>query len=103
VNASAATIELLHQTLLGDAWHNASVGVVVFDDDRHVISANDAYCDLVGYARDEIHEVVEALADGHSTRGTLRRKDGELVRVEWETVGTRVSGLPYVIGIVRPA
>lgn len=103
MNASADTIELLHQTLLGDAWDNASVAAVVFDDDRNVISANQAYCDLVGCPRDRIREVFEPLAETRSGRGAIRREAGDVVRVEWQTIRTRVSGLPYFIGLVWPA
>ena len=35
--------EILHETLLIEAWQHAKVGAVVFDDDRTFATANQAY------------------------------------------------------------
>jgi len=114
-------IDFLHQTLLGDAWDNAEVAAVVFDDDRRFITVNHAYCDLTGYSREEITQLragedlvadeetkraVDAIVAGkamsRARRGTVRRRDGGLVEIEWVTIRTKVSSLPYFIGLVWP-
>ena len=41
----------LDHTMLTEAWHNASVAAVVFDQNRTFVAVNTAYLDLVGYSR----------------------------------------------------
>jgi PAS domain-containing protein len=92
--------QLLHQTLLGDAWENARVAVAVLDDDRHYLAFNTAFCRLTGYRRDDL------LARGTGPqlehgRGVvdLAVHGGETVRTEYWAVETTVSGLPYVVAL----
>lgn len=112
------TNEILHETLLGDAWANARLPAAVFDDDRHYIAFNNAFCALTGYRRQELlnvtvgrelavdtdADVVASVLRGGRRRGTgkLRRKDGAVVEVSYEVVETTVAGLPYYIALVWP-
>ena len=51
------TLAILHESLLAEAWHNAEVGAMVFDDDRTFLTANAAYLDLLGYSRSEMSSI----------------------------------------------
>ena len=113
--------EIVHETLLTEAWQNAKVGVVVFDDDRTYLTANRAYLDLVGYSRDEIGELkagANLLADEEGRLGYLnlinqherlhgsapiRRRDGEVLMVDYFIVPTVVAQLPYFVALMWPA
>lgn len=94
--------QLLHQTLLGDAWENARVAVAVLDDDRHYLAFNTEFCRLTGYRRDDLL----ARATGpqlHHGRGTVELAvQGGTQHVEYWAIETTVSGLPYVVAIFWP-
>jgi PAS domain S-box-containing protein len=112
------TTQILHQTLLGDAWDHADEAVVVFDEDRNYLAFNEAYCDLLGYRRDEIiamgvggslaadrqsHETFDAIVQrglNRIGRANVRRGDGTPVEVCYRIISTTVAGLPYFVGIV---
>ena len=73
------TLAILDDTLLAEAWHNAEVGVAVFDDERTVLTVNAAYLDLLGYSRLEIGSLkagANLLADepGRAAVIDLRRR-----------------------------
>jgi PAS domain S-box-containing protein len=40
--------------LLAAALEGAGVGIVVLDSDRRIVTANSAFCELLGYAKDEL-------------------------------------------------
>jgi len=118
---SGDVFELLHETLLIEAWQHAKVGAVVFDDDRTYLTANQAYLELVGYSRDEIGWLkagANLLVDEDGRLGYLRlinrherlhgsapirRKDGEVLMVDYFIVPTVVARLPYFIALMWPA
>ena len=113
--------EILHETLLIEAWQHAKVGAVVFDDDRTFATANQAYLELVGYTREEIRNLqagANLLADEEGRLGYLklinrherlhgsapiRRKNGEILMVDYFIVPTIVARLPYFIALMWPA
>jgi PAS domain S-box-containing protein len=115
------TLAILHESLLAEAWHNAEVGVMVFDDDRTFLTANAAYLDLLGYSRQEIGglraganlladeegraAVIDLLVRTQRLSGTMpiRRKDGGLLNVDYFVIPTRVARLPYYIALLWPA
>jgi PAS domain S-box-containing protein len=115
------TLAILHESLLAEAWHNADVGVIVFDDRRTFLTANAAYLDLLGYSRQEISglragsnlladedgrgAVIELLVHNQRLHGTMpiRRKDGGLLNVDYFVIPTRVARLPYYIALLWPA
>jgi PAS domain S-box-containing protein len=105
---------LIHQTLLGDAWENATAAISVFSDDGRYIACNRAFCELSGYTREEIMQMrvgVDLAADDRNLqlfkgivgegrrRGTggLKRKDGTVVECDVEAIATTVANLPYHI------
>jgi PAS domain-containing protein len=92
--------QLLHQTLLGDAWENARVAVAVLDDDRHYLAFNNEFCRLTGYRRDDLL----ARATGpqlEAGRGAvdLAVQGGGTLGVHYWAVETTVSGLPYLVAL----
>jgi PAS domain S-box-containing protein len=115
------TLALLDEALLADAWHNADVGVVVFDDRRTFLTANAAYLDLLGYSRPEMTgmraganlladeegqaAVIDLLVRNERLHGTMpiRRKDGGLLNVDYFVIPTRVARLPYYIALLWPS
>jgi PAS domain S-box-containing protein len=115
------TLAILHESLLAEAWHNAEVGAMVFDDDRTFLTANAAYLDLLGYSRSEMSSikagsnlladepgrsaVIELLIREDRLNGTMpiRRRDGSVLNVDYTIVPTRVAGLPYYIALLWPA
>jgi PAS domain S-box-containing protein len=99
---------LVHETLLGDGWQNATIGAAMTGDDSRYIAWNDEFCRLTGYSRGEMVDVSASLelADGHVEEesfrravrgermfgtGDLRRKDGTIVRVNYWLVPTQVA------------
>src|SRR5512140_1991034 len=105
--AGRPTERLADQTRLGEAWLNASVAVVMFDEQRNFVAANDEYCRLTGYSREEIKQlrVGTDLAADNASRGIyativrggrpkgagrLRRKDGSTLMVKYRVVTTTV-------------
>jgi PAS domain S-box-containing protein len=109
--------QMVHQTLLGDAWDNARIAVAVFDDDRNYIAFNTAFCELTGYTRAELaalrraielvaddasrHALTKVIRDGEEAGSVnLRRKDGTVVPVAFWAQETTVAGLPYYISLV---
>jgi PAS domain S-box-containing protein len=114
------TTRLIHQSLLGDAWENARQAVVVFDDARNFVAFNAAYCELMGYSREELLELGSGghLAADDESRdefdrvlhhdvdavgsSRVQRKDGSIITVRYRLVETNVSALPYTIALVWP-
>ena len=116
--------EIRQQTLLGDAWERAEIGVVVFNDARRYLAVNAAYCALTGYSREEIGgfraghnlllgemgraelsqaEFIERITDHRRLdRAVIRRKNGTALPVYSMLVSSEVSQLPIYIGLVWP-
>lgn len=95
--------QMLHETLLGDAWANAAVAVVVVDETGTAIAVNDAYCRLTGHARED----ATAPGAGPSLpagRGTSQVDcaDGSTIRVDYCAIPTTVSNLPYCVALLSP-
>ena len=107
--------EILHRSLLAEALDGlAEVAVFVWDEDRHYVAVNQAACTLTGLSREELigMPVGELTADGASPviertqrapllRGSssFTRRDGEQVDLEWLTVHTHISHLPFMVSI----
>jgi len=110
-------IELLQETLIGEAAATGSAGIVLTDDDLRYLAANDAACDLVGYSRGEllaleVSDVVlgeaeglrhasRAVMDGATRHGTvrLRRKDGSEIEVAYVSFRGSISALQQVVTV----
>src|SRR5215207_7007181 len=50
-------IELLQETLIGEAAATGSAGVVLSDDDLRYVAVNEVACKLLGYSRGELRGV----------------------------------------------
>ena len=110
-------IELLQETLIGEAAATGSAGIVLTDDDLRYLAANDAACDLLGYSRVEllaleVSDVVlgeaeglrhasRAVMDGATRHGTarLRRKDGSEIEVAYVSFRGSISALQQVVTV----
>ena len=110
-------MELLQETLIGEAAATGSAAVVLTDDDLRYVAANDAACDLLGYSRPEllaleVSDVVlgepeglrhasRAVIDGATHHGTarVRRKDGSEVDVAYVSFRGSISALQQVVTV----
>jgi PAS domain S-box-containing protein len=113
-------IELMHETLIGEAAATGSAAVVLSDDDLRYVAANDAACDLLGYSRLEllaldVSDVVLGEADGlrHASRAVIdgathhgtacvRRKDGSEIEVAYVSFRGSISALQQVVTVTWP-
>jgi PAS domain S-box-containing protein len=112
--AVARANTLFQQTLLGDAAEHARVGVMVWNEERRYVAANETACELIGVSRAtllgskvgdanptaEARQAIDAVLDQLPTRGTTRLPSG--VEVEWLVVATNVAGLPHFCGLMWP-
>lgn len=110
----AADIDILQETLLGEALEYAPVAALVLDDEGRYLAANRMACSLTGYSRDHLLRLspvdlaidpasvpakLAEMAKGRplSGRTQLRRKDGAAAQVEYRVGATRSGGLPYFV------
>jgi PAS domain S-box-containing protein len=109
----------LQSNLLGDAVEHAPVGVFVFDDRGRYVAANRFACELLGYPRkellalrigdlapsrdDALHGYLDALRSGTTAVAKARRKDGQLVELNFRARETRMAGMSFYIGVAWPA
>lgn len=108
---------LVHATLVGDGWAAAGVSTGIISDDGRYIACNDALCELTGYTRAELLEMNagrELAADEDADRnvedarsgvrpwgfGSLRRKDGTVVGVNYWMIRTVVARTPYFVAMM---
>jgi PAS domain S-box-containing protein len=117
---SEEAFDFVFETLLVEAWHNATVAAVVFDDARTFLTANRAYLDLLGYSRKEMRDMkagANLLVDEAGRlayldlferegqlhgRAPIHRKDGSVLIVDYFVVPTRVAHLPCSIALMWP-
>src|SRR4051795_12247547 len=52
--ATRHALELLQETLLGEAAATGAAGVFLTGDDLRYVAVNEAACDILGYERDEL-------------------------------------------------
>jgi PAS domain-containing protein len=107
-------LDVAQLALLGEAVEClGEVAVLVWDDDRNYVAANQAACRLVGKTRDEILKMkVGDLAPNRASplfeqvqrtgvhTGTLTAPSGE---IDFMTCQTRVAGLPYMVSVCWPS
>jgi PAS domain-containing protein len=108
----------IQATLMAEAMATASVGFLIWDDDRHYIAANRTACRMLGCTLEEIvgsvvgsrtvdgDEVVATVIAGGGGRGrvTVDRFDGSgTITLDYVTFSTRTAGLPYMASVIWPA
>lgn len=108
------TEELVNQTIVGEAWVNASLPMLVVDDDGHYVATNASACKLTGYSHTELlnlragqdlagdeasKKIYRALERDQRMQGKklVRRKDGSLVPCRYWGVRTTVGRMQYFI------
>jgi PAS domain S-box-containing protein len=103
--------------LISEALRSASVGFLVWDEDRRYIAANAAACEILGTTLEELlgqrvgdhtvegqSAVDEALAAGFATgTAVVRRFDGGgETRVFYATFPTKTAGMPFMATVIAP-
>ena len=114
---SALAVPEIQSQLIVEALLGASVGLLVWDEDRHYIAANDAACEILGTTLAEIlgqevgahtergAETIEEAMRGNFVTGqaTVRRFDGRgEIEVFYTTFTTRTAGMPFMATIISP-
>ena len=114
LNLAAAEVDVLQETLLGEALEHAPVGALVLDENGRYLAANRMACRLTGYSRDEllalspqdlaadpkgVSRTLRAMAEGRLEHGfgRIRCKDGRCVSLEYRAGATRSGGLPFYV------
>jgi PAS domain-containing protein len=107
----------IQSELIADALLSASVGFLVWDDDRQYIAANQAACEILGTTLDELlgqrmggHTIEGmdgaelALSSGFASgRAVVERFDGGgRVEVFYVTFRTRTAGMPFMATVIVP-
>jgi PAS domain-containing protein len=103
--------------LISEALASASVGFLVWDEQRRYVAANAAACEILGTTLEQLlgHEVgthtIEglesidaALATGFSSgRAVVQRSDGRgPVEVFYATFTTKTAGMPFMATVIAP-
>ena len=103
--------------LISEALASASVGFLVWDEDRRYIAANAAACEILGATLDELlgqevgaqtiespEAVEEALATGFASgQAVVQRFDSHApVEVFYATFTTKTAGMPFMATVIAP-
>jgi PAS domain S-box-containing protein len=106
--------DVVQETLLGEALEHVPVGALVLDETGRYLAANRMACQLTGYEREELLRKspsdlagdpsvvptrLREIATGRRVHGKalLRRKNGDIVDVEYRVGATRSGGLPHFL------
>ena len=111
---------VIHATLLAEALDRAPFAVSVFDEDGNYIAVNERACELTGYSRAELLTMgpLQVTADDEEFARTnfakalsgelrggsarIRRKNGEVIEVDYRVGSTTIGGLPFLVRIYWP-
>ena len=103
--------------LIAEALGSASVGFLVWDEDRRYVAANAAACEILGTTLEEllgqevgghtiqgVDAVGAALETGFVTgRAVVQRFDGRgPVEVFYATFTTKTAGMPFMATVIAP-
>jgi PAS domain-containing protein len=103
--------------LISEALGSASVGFLVWDEDRRYIAANAAACEILGTTLEQllgqrvgehtvegIDAVDDALAGGFASgKAVVQRFDGRgPVQVFYATFTTKTAGMPFMATVIAP-
>ena len=98
---------------------NSMDGITIMDTQGDIVEANDAFCRMLGYTREEMAGLNAAAWDTQWTAEELRarfrefigksatfetsyrRKDGVLINVETSSVGIEIEGFQYIFSSSR--
>lgn len=114
IQLAPVDVDVVQETLLGEALEHAPIGAIVLDENGRFLAANRMACRITGYTREDllargpadlaadptvVPMRLEEMANGQLQRGAtpMRREDGTLVPVEWRVGATRSGGLPYFV------
>lgn len=114
---SALTRPEIQAELISDALRSASVGLLVWDEDRRYIAANPCACEILrtsleellgqrvgGHTEDADGPTEEALRTGFAT-GTawVNRFDGSgRIEIFYATFTTKTAGMPFMATLIAP-
>jgi PAS domain-containing protein len=103
--------------LISEALGSASVGFLVWDEDRRYVAANAAACEILGTTLEELLEqdvgahtvegldaMGKALASGFAS-GTVKvqRFDGRgPIELFYATFATKTAGMPFMATVIAP-
>jgi PAS domain S-box-containing protein len=110
---------LVNATLLGEAWLNAELAMLVVDENGRYVATNKHACTLTGYSHQELthlragrdlagdepsSRIYEALERERRMQGKklVRTKGGELVRCRYWGIRTTIGRLPYFVLLLWP-
>jgi PAS domain-containing protein len=103
--------------LISEALLSASVGFLVWDEDRRYIAANRAACDILGTTLENLlgHAVGEHTVEGLEAidnaitagfsqgRALVERFDGSgRIEVFYATFTTKTAGMPFMATVLAP-
>jgi PAS domain-containing protein len=103
--------------LIAEALGSASVGFLVWDEQRRYVAANTAACEILGatleqlvgrqvgaHTIDGLDAVDDALATGFASgRTVVRPFDGRApVEVFYATFTTKTAGMPFMATVIAP-
>ncbi len=103
--------------LISEALRSASVGFLVWDEDRRYVAANAAACEILGTSLEELlgqrvgdHTVEglsaidDALAAGFAAgKARVKRFDGRgAIDVFYMTFTTKTAGMPFMATVIAP-
>jgi PAS domain-containing protein len=102
--------------LISEALLSASVGFLVWDENRRYIAANAAACEILGTTLDQLlgqdvgghtvegeAAVEQALAGVASGKAVVERFDGRgPVEVFYATFTTKTAGMPFMATVIAP-
>ena len=103
--------------LIAEALQSASVGFLVWDEDRRYIAANACACELLGTTLDELlgqpvgghtEEGAEAIDDAlrsgfHTGRAWVNKFDGSgRIEIFYATFTTKAAGMPFMATVIAP-
>lgn len=103
--------------LISEALYSASVGFLVWDEDRRYVAANAAACEILGTTIAELlgqdveahtaaglDRLGEALTSDFSSGNTVvqRLDGGGPVEVFYATFATKTAGMPFRATVIAP-
>jgi|SRR6185437_3955599 len=103
--------------LLSEALGSASVGFIVWDEDRSYVAANAAACEILGTTLEQLlgqdvgahtaaglDRLGGALESGFATgKATVERFDGRgPVELFYATFATKTAGMPFMATVIAP-